>query len=241
VTLLADGVDTPAPLGGPSALCDALGMQLGIIGGTGPAGRGLAVRAALAGHEVVIGSRDAERAAGVAAEIVGRHPHHSLAISGAANEDAATAALVVVATPWEGAVVTAKGLAEALEGKVVVSMVNALMKEGREMLPLYPPRGSMAAQLAAALPGSWLAAAFHHLPARDMEDLDSGIEADVLVCGDHPEAKAEVGALIDTIDGLRSIDAGSLAQASPIEAFTAVCITINIRHKAHSTLRLAGI
>jgi NADPH-dependent F420 reductase len=109
------------------------------------------------------------------------------------------------------------------------------------MLPLYPPRGSMAAQIAAALPKARLAAAFHHLPARDMEDLGSGLEADVLVCGDAAEARTVTIELIDSIDGLRGIDAGSLAQASPIEAFTAVCISINIRHKAHSTLRLAGI
>ena len=109
------------------------------------------------------------------------------------------------------------------------------------MLPLYPPRGSMAGQIAAALPGARLAAAFHHLPAKDMEDLGSGLEADVLVCGDVDEARAATIQLIDSISGLRGIDAGSLAQASPIEAFTAVCISINIRHKAHSTLRLAGI
>ena len=216
-------------------------MHIGIIGGTGPAGRGLAVRSAAAGHQVIIGSRDADRAAGVASELVAAHPDKALAISGEANELAAAAELVVIATPWEGAVATAKALRSQLEGKVVVSMVNALMKEGREMLPLYPPRGSMAGQIAAALPGARLAAAFHHLPAKDMEDLGSGLEADVLVCGDVDEARAATIQLIDSISGLRGIDAGSLAQASPIEAFTAVCISINIRHKAHSTLRLAGI
>ena len=216
-------------------------MHIGIIGGTGPAGRGLAVRSAAAGHQVIIGSRDADRAAGVASELVAAHPDKALAISGEANELAAAAELVVIATPWEGAVATAKALRSQLEGKVVVSMVNALMKEGREMLPLYPPRGSMAGQIAAALPGARLAAAFHHLPAKDMEDLGSGLEADVLVCGDVDEARAATIQLIDSISGLRGIDAGSLAQASPVEAFTAVCISINIRHKAHSTLRLAGI
>ena len=148
---------------------------------------------------------------------------------------------MVIATPWEGAVATAKSLATALEGRVVVSMVNALTKEGREMLPLYPPRGSMAGQISAALPGSDVAASFHHLPAADMEKLDSGLEADVLVCGDSDRARATTIELIDSIVGLRGIDAGSLAQASPIEAFTAVCITMNIRHRAHSTLRIAGL
>ena len=196
----------------------------------------------MAGHEVTIGSRDAARAADVAAGLVAETTTISGAIAGATNEDAAAGRdLVVVATPWDGAVATVKPLAATLEGKVVVSMVNALMKEGREMLPLYPPRGSMAAQIQSALPGSKLAAAFHHLPAREMENLDSGLTADVLVCGDSDEARAVTIELTNSIEGLRGIDAGSLAQASPIEAFTAVCISLNIRHRAHSTVRIAGL
>jgi len=216
-------------------------MRIGILGGTGPAGRGLAVRAALAGHDVILGSRDAQRAQETAQMILDANQGATLSIEGGDNEAATNADLIVLATPWEGAVSTIKALSGQLEGKSVVSMVNALMKEGREMLPLYPPRGSMAGQVAAALPGSEVAAAFHHLPAKEMENLDSGLEADVLVCGDSVRAKETTIELINSMDGLRGLDAGSLAQASPIEAFTAVCITLNIRHKAHSTLRLAGI
>ena len=218
------------------------GMNIAIIGGTGPAGRGLAIRSAVAGHRVTIGSRDAERAQEVATGLLESNVTVAGSISGAANEDlGAGADLIVVATPWDGAVATVSKMREQLEGRVVVSMVNALMKEGREMLPLYPPRGSMAGQIAAALPLAKVAAAFHHLPAADMEKLDSGLEADVLVCGDSAEAKEATIALTNSIAGLRGIDAGSLAQASPIEAFTAGCITMNIKHKAHSTLRIAGL
>ncbi len=216
-------------------------MRIGILGGTGPAGRGLAVRAALAGHDVILGSRDAQRAQETAQMILDANQGATLSIEGGDNEAATNADLIVLATPWEGAVSTIKALSGQLEGKCLVSMVNALMKEGREMLPLYPPRGSMAGQVAAALPGSEVAAAFHHLPAKEMENLDSGLEADVLVCGDSVRAKETTIELINSMAGLRGLDAGSLAQASPIEAFTAVCITLNIRHKAHSTLRLAGI
>jgi hypothetical protein len=99
----------------------------------------------------------------------------------------------------------------------------------------------VAAAVQAALPDSWVAAAFHHLPASGMENLKSGLEADVLVCSDHAAASAATEALIETMRGLRPLNAGSLSQAAAIEAFTAVCITLNIRHKAHSTLRLAGI
>ena len=163
-------------------------MRIGILGGTGPAGRGLAVRLAAAGDEVVLGSRDAERAAGVAAGLVEAWPDHTLAISGASNEDCASTDLVVMATPWDGAVATVKPLADVLAGKVVVSMANALVKEGREFLALMPPRGSVAAMVQAALPRSLVSASFHHLPASEMEKLTTPMAADVLVCSDHPEA-----------------------------------------------------
>ena len=215
-------------------------MRIGILGGTGPAGRGLAVRLAAAGDEVVLGSRDAERAADVAAGLVEAWPDRSLAVTGASNEDCAAADLVVMATPWDGAVATVKPLAGALAGKVVVSMANALVKEGREFLALMPPRGSVAATLQAVLPKSLVSASFHHLPASEMEKLDVPMAADVLVCSDHPEASEATVALVDRIEGLRGIDAGSLSQAAAIEAFTAVLITVNIRHKVHAAVQLAG-
>jgi hypothetical protein len=194
-----------------------------------------------AGVQVTLGSRDADRAAGVAGEVVARWPGRDLPIVGADNLGAALADVVVLATPWDSAIQTVRSLREPLAGKVVVSMANALVKEGREMLALVPPRGSVAAAVQAAIPESLVSAAFHHLPASEMEDLESGLEADVLVCSDHPEATVATVGLVEHMRGLRPLDAGSLSQASAIEAFTAVCITLNIRHKAHSTLRLAGI
>jgi NADPH-dependent F420 reductase len=215
-------------------------MRVGILGGTGPAGRGLAVRLAASGAQVVIGSRDADRASAVAEELIRAWPDHDLAVEGASNGDTAAGDVVVVATPWDGAVPTVKPLAAVLAGKVVVSMANALIKEGREFLALVPPRGSVAASIQAALPGSLVAASFHHLPASEMEKLTTPLAADVLVCSDHREASIATKALVDSIDGLRGVDAGTLSQAAPIEAFTAVLITVNIRHKVHSTVRLAG-
>jgi 8-hydroxy-5-deazaflavin:NADPH oxidoreductase len=217
-------------------------VDIGILGGTGPAGRGLALRLAEAGVRVTVGSRDAARAESVVAEMTqpwaGRLQGEA---RGAANAEAAAASLVVLATPWDSAVATVTSLRDELEGKVLVSMVNALVKEGREMLPLVPARGSMAAAVQAALPGTKVSAAFHHLPAREMADLDSGLVADVLVCSDDAEATSETMSLVERIEGLRPLDAGSLSQAAAIEAFTAVCVTLNIRHRAHSTLKLAGI
>ena len=216
-------------------------MDIGIIGGTGPAGRGLALRAAMAGMSVVIGSRQAERASEVAADVASRTGAGAGAIAGAANEDACGADLVVVATPWEGTIATVSPLAGALSGRVVVSMVNALAKEGRSFLALVPPRGSMAGAVQAALPTSLVSAAFHHLPASQMERPEGVVEADVLVCSDHPAATSATITLVDRIDGLRGVDAGDLAQAAAIEAFTAVLITVNIRNRAHAAIRLTGM
>ena len=215
-------------------------MRIGILGGTGPAGRGLAVRLAAAGEEVVIGSRDPERADGIARGLVSAWPDHALSISGASNEITASCDLVVMATPWDSAVATVKPLASELAGTVVVSMANALVKEGREFIALLPPRGSVAATIQAALPHSLVSASFHHLPASELEQLTTPLEADVLVCSDHAEATSATVALVEGIDGLRGVDAGSLAQAAPIEAFTAALITINIRHKVHVAVQLTG-
>ncbi|HEY6474862.1 MAG TPA: NADPH-dependent F420 reductase [Acidimicrobiales bacterium] len=217
-------------------------MHVGILGGTGPAGRGVAVRLAEAGVRVTVGSREAERGVEVVGEMKEKVPPTVAAmLEGTDNAGATAAELIVVATPWDSAVPTVRALREPLAGKVVVSMANALAKEGREMLALIPPRGSVAGAVQVALPASLVAAAFHHLPASEMQNLESGLEADVLVCSDHPEATAATVAMIEQMRGLRPLDAGSLNQASAIEAFTAVCITLNIRHKAHTTLRLAGI
>ena len=122
-----------------------------------------------------------------------------------------------------------------------MSVANALVKVGREMHALVPPRGSMAAALQAELPGAMVAAGGHHLPASALEDLDAQLDADVLVCSDHKEATQAAMAMMGSIDGLRPLDAGSLASSSAVEAFTAVLVSLNIRYKAHSSLRLTGL
>jgi 8-hydroxy-5-deazaflavin:NADPH oxidoreductase len=216
-------------------------VHVGIVGGTGPAGRGLAVRLAAAGHEVTVGSRDAERAAAVTAELVAANPDRRLALHGADNAGAAQAGLVVLATPWDSMVATVQALREELAGKVVVSMGVAMMKFGREVLSLSVPRGSVAAMVQAALPASLVSASFHHLAGDEMEDLDSGLQADVLVCSDHRDAAEATMTLVNSIDGLRGLDVGSLARAGTVEAFTAICVALNIRYKTETSVQFRGI
>jgi hypothetical protein len=211
---------------------------VGILGGTGPAGRGVAVRLASAGYAVVLGSRDEKRAKDTAATVT---PRGDGTVEGGTNEEAAACSIVIVATPWDSAIATTGALRQLLKGKTVITMVNALAREGREMVPLYPARGSMAAQIAFALPESVIVGAFHHLPAAQMEDLDSGLDADVLIFSDSDDTRRHVAEMVDKMPGLRAVIAGSMSLASPIEAFTAVCISVNIRHKAHSSVKMAGL
>ena len=211
---------------------------VGILGGTGPAGSGVAIRLASCGYDVVLGSRDANRAAASAAALT---PRGSGSLSGATNEEAASCDLVVVATPWDSAVATVTALRSQLVHKIVISMVNALAREGRELVPVYPSRGSMAAQLAFALPESTIVGAFHHLPADQMLNLDSGLDGDVVIFSDDDQARQRVADLVNEMPGLHAVIAGSMSLASAVEAFTAVCVSINIRHKVHSYVKLAGL
>lgn len=215
--------------------------HVGIIGGTGPAGQALAARLASCGLEVTVGSRSAERAAEIVAELLARWPDRSLPIEAADNAAAAGAAIAVVATPWDAAAATAAGLAAALEGKVVVSMANALARVGDEFQALVPARGSIAVEIQDRLPGSHVAGAFHHLPARGLARIDRPLDADVLVAADHAEALAATSALVESVPGLRAVPAGSLSSCGAIEAFTAVLLNVNIAHRAHAAVRLTGL
>jgi NADPH-dependent F420 reductase len=202
---------------------------------------GLAVRLASAGTSVTIGSRTATRAKEHVDEALERWSGRDLPIEGTHNEEAARGDIVVMATPWDAAVATGRGLAEVLAGKVVVSMANALLRVGDEFQPLLPARGSVAESLQAGLPDSHIGAAFHHLPARLLAALDQEMDCDVLVCGDRPQAVEQTVALVALVPGLRPVVAGTLSMAGAIEAFTSVLLNVNVRHKTRSAIKLTGV
>jgi NADPH-dependent F420 reductase len=147
----------------------------------------------------------------------------------------------VVATPWDAAATMAGSLGGHLADKVVISMANALTRLGNEFVPLIPGRGSIAAGVQAAAPGALVAGAFHHLPAHSLGDLDHTLESDVLICADHPDAATATAELVAKIPGLRPVNAGSLAAAAAIEAFTAVILQVNVRYKTRAAIRLTGL
>lgn len=218
-----------------------MSVHVGILGGTGPAGGALGTRLASVGVQVTIGSRSEERAAEACEKLRGAWPDHDLPLSPGDNATAASADLVVVATPWDGAGSTARSLAQQLEGKVVISMANALAMVGKEFQPLVPPRGSVAAHVQALVPGCMVAGAFHHLPARELGAIDHPLDADVLICADHPEAAKAAADLTRMMPGLRPLDAGSLSNALAIEAMTTVLLQLNVRYKTRAAIRITGV
>jgi 8-hydroxy-5-deazaflavin:NADPH oxidoreductase len=234
---------SPAPRS-PHDLPDVSGLGVAVLGGTGEQGRGLARRWALAGHRVVLGSRDAARAASSAAELSGTLGGAAAgSVSGLDNAGAAREAdVVVVAVPWAGHRELLAALAADLEGKIVVDCVNPLGfdKQGAYALPVE--EGSAAQQAAAVLPGSRVVAAFHHVSAVLL--LDESVEqvdTDVLVLGDDREATDVVQALAARIPGMRGIYGGRLRNCHQVEALTANLISVNRRYKAHAGLRVTDV
>jgi NADPH-dependent F420 reductase len=212
------------------------GLVIGILGGTGDQGRGLALRFALAGHPVIIGSRRTERAQAAAQEL-------GHGVRGLANHDAARQAdLVIAAVPWEGHGDLLSGLAAELAGKIVVDCVNPLGFDQRGAYALPVPEGSAAQQAAALLPESRVVAAFHHVSAVLLLDPEvDAMDLDVLVLGDDREATELVQALAGRIPGVRGIYAGRLRNCGQVEALTANLVSINRRYKAHAGLRITDI
>ena len=215
-------------------------MRIAIVGGTGKEGSGLGARWAGAGHEVVIGSRDPERARARAAEIGGRIPGSR--VTGMSNADAARAAeLVVLTVPADGLRATLPDVKDACRGKVVVSTVVPLtFGGGRLFTP--PPEGSAAEEAQELLgPEAVVVAAFHHIAAHELQAGDHPIECDLLLCGGDAAAKKVVTDLAATM-GLRAVDVGALTNAGPLEGITAVLATINRRYKLkNSGIKITGL
>ncbi|MBV9204763.1 MAG: NADPH-dependent F420 reductase [Actinobacteria bacterium] len=212
------------------------GLGIAILGGTGDQGRGLARRFAMAGHPVIIGSRNHDRAEGIA-----REAGHG--VRGLANRDAAReAGLVIAAVPWEGHGELLAGLAPELAGKIVVDCVNPIGFDQRGAYALPVPEGSAAQQAAALLPGSRVVAAFHHVSAVLLLDPEvASVDQDVLVLGDDRAATDLVQALAARIPGVRGVYAGRLRNAGQVEALTANLVSVNRRYKAHAGLRVTDI
>ena len=220
---------------------DLTGLTIGVLGGTGPQGRGLALRWAAAGLRVLIGSRAADRAEEAAREL-----NAAASVTTVEGRDNAACAaesdIVLVAVPWDGHADLLTSLKAELAGKIVIDCVNPLGfdKQGPYALPV--PEGSAAQQAETLLPDARVTAAFHHVSAVLLADLAiPSIDTDVLVLGDDREATDLVRALADAIPGMRGIFGGRLRNVHQVEALTANLIAVNRRYKAHAGLRITDV
>lgn len=215
--------------------------SLGVLGGTGPLGGGLAVRLAQAGHEVTLGSRDPARAQAKASELSADHGIPETLLHGAANADAAKADIVVVATPFDGVEATLPGLASTLAGRIVVSCVNRIGFDKTGPRPIPIEAGSAAELVAQLVPEARVVGAFHHVPAKRMRAGEGDVAMDVLVAGDDDEACETVAALAEKIPGMHAVRVGALRLTRPLEELTAVIIAINKRYRTNAGIRIAGL
>jgi NADPH-dependent F420 reductase len=205
-------------------------VRIGIVGGTGSFGQALAKRLAEAGYDIVIGSRDAARAAEAAAV---------LGVDGSTNDDACRSAdFVVLATKAEAAVDTARELRDAIGATPVLSVAAELEFTPQGVVPTREAT-SVAARIQDVVDGP-VVAGLHSLAARNLGDEDAPDE-DVLVCGDDTDAKATLMELAERITAGRAIDCGPLASARALEGLTAVIVNVNKRYKAHAGIRVLGI
>lgn len=221
-------------------------MDVAVVGGTGAEGFGLALRLAKASHRVIIGSRDAGRgaeAAAKASDVAGT------AVEGTDNASAAAAAggdgVLAVTVPYAGQAEIYRSIKDAVApGAVVLDATSPLATAvgGRPWQVLRPWHGSAAEQAQAILgEGARLVASLHTIAAEAFQDLDHGLDSDVLVCGDDREAKARVGSLVDDIPGLRWVDCGRLEMARVTEPLTALLISINRTYRIKdSGFRIVG-
>ena len=215
-------------------------MVIGLIGGTGPEGKGLALRFALAGEDVLIGSRDETRAAEVAAELSARADAGSIG-SGLNDDVAARSDIVFVVVPYSGHRPTLEALREHLSGKIVVDVVAPMKfgKGGAQAVPV--PEGSAALQAKALLPDSTIAAAFQTISARVLMNTDEPVYSDVVVCGQSREARETVMVLAEKVPGVRAVDGGGLSNARYVENLTPLLVNINRRYRGHLAIKIVGI
>ena len=230
MTAHAPGIQPP-----PSELS---GLVIGILGGTGDQGRGLARRLSMAGHRVIIGSRHADRANSAAADLGGG----PLIKGGLNHEAAAEADVLIAAIPWEGHADLLSELAGPLSGKIVIDCVNPIGFDSRGAYPIGVPEGSAAEQAASVLPASTVVGAFHHVSAQLLLDPEvDTMDLDVLVLGDDRAGTDLVIALAGEIPGMRGVYGGRLRNCGQVEALTANLVSINRRYKAHAGIRITDV
>ncbi len=218
-------------------------MRIGIVGGTGREGRGLALRWAKAGHQVALGSRDEARARERATELAAElgAPYAGTILGGSNEWAVSEAAAVVLSVPYAAHAETVRALAPHLAGRVVIDISVPLRPP--KVHEVHLPDGQAAALEAQAIlgPGTPVAAALHHVSSAHLGDPEHGVDCDVLVCSDDPAALALTLGLVEQL-GVRAFDAGPLRNAVALESLTPVLLHLGKRYKSPGLgLRITGL
>ena len=218
-----------------------MASTIAILGGTGPEGKGLALRLAMAGETPIIGSRDSGRGSTVAEELSQTAP--GVVINGSDNHGAVSAADVIfLAFPYEGQRSVLEDLASDLKGKIVVSVIAPMKFErGKGASAVEVLAGSAGEEAQEMLPESLVVAAFQNVSAEELLNPDTIMQGDVVVCSDHPTAKKLVMDMADKINDLRGVDGGSLANCKYVEQITPLLVNINRIYKTHASIKIVGI
>lgn len=210
--------------------------SIGFIGGTGPLGRGLALRLAAAGHDVVLGSRDAARAEEEADGLAG------VEVAGMTNADACDRAeMIFVTVPFSGQAQALPDLAERCAGKIVVSTVVPIAFDERGPHPIAVAAGSAAEECQTLMPQARVVAGFQWVPAPKLLKPDVVVDMDVPLCADDEDAAASVATVAADVRDLHAFIAGPLRLSHSLEALTPVLISANKRYKAHTGVRFVGL
>ncbi len=213
--------------------------KIGIIGGTGPEGLGLAMRFAKAGDRVFIGSRSQERAEEAARKVKKALPEAK--VQGLVNAEAVEQAEVVFLTvPWDGHSSTLESLAEAIGDKILVDVVVPMLFDRGQPKAIVVEEGSAAQQARAVARRAKVVSAFHHLDGATLQNIERPMQGDVLVSGDHKGAKKKVMELVERVEYVRALDAGGLSNSRYLEEWTVMLLHLNRIHKARTGVRIVG-
>lgn len=214
---------------------------LGFVGGTGPQGKGLAARWALAGHEVYLGSRSRERADEAVAEVV-ELTGPGVMIHACTNAEAVAAAEIVVVTlPHDAQRDTLPPLRDAAAGKIVLNVVNPMVFDEAGPLAVSVAAGSAAEECKDLWPDTRVVSAFHDVSSRRLMKVATRVETDVLICGDDQEANHRVAHLAARIPGMWGVYCGPLRNSQHIENMTPVLLFVNRYYKTQAGIRIDGI
>lgn len=219
-----------------------VGGVIGIIGGTGPHGRGLALRLREGGRDVLLGSRDVTRAEEAVAALPPTRVRTPGTVLGVSNSRAASeGAVIIVTTPWGGFEAVGAAHADDLAGKVVISCANPLRFEGGGPVPVRLEDGSAAGLLQRVCPAARVVSGFQNVSAVMLGRIDEPLEGDVLLCGDDEEALERAAAVVGAVEGLRPLLVGPLRLSAVAEDLTALLLSVNRRYRTHASVALTGI